>query len=237
MYTILHLMSRDPLISVVMPAYNTEKYVTEAVRSVLDQTYSPIELICIDDGSTDGTLEILKGFGDKIRVISDGTNVGIGEARNKGIRIATGDFIAFADSDDIWDPKKLELQMQQFAADPNLDISFCIIQNFLSPDVSDEIRATRDVPPDPMPGQISGTFLAKKSSFDRVGLLDPSYRVGEFIDWMARANNLGLKNSMINEVLYLRRIHATNTTANKPAHADYLKIMKAAIERKRAAQS
>ncbi len=230
-------MSRGPLISIIMPAYNTEKYVADAVRSVLDQTHSPIELICIDDGSTDGTLGVLKGFGDKIRVISDGTNIGIGEARNKGIRVATGDYIAFMDSDDIWEPEKLALQMQQFENDPNLDISFCMIENFVSPDLPDEIRAARSFVTGPQPGQVSGTFVVKKSSFDRVGLLDPSYRVGEFIDWMARANTIGLTHAMVPQVLYLRRVHATNTTANRPAQLDYVKIMKAAIDRKRAAQS
>ena len=102
-----------PLISVIMPAYNTEKYVAEAVQSILGQTYSPIELICINDGSTDGSLDILKSFGDKVVIVDLERNSGIAAARNAGIRISRGKFVAFADADDIWKPNKLELQLQQ----------------------------------------------------------------------------------------------------------------------------
>lgn len=224
----------NPLVSIIMPTYNTASYVVEAVKSVFTQTYSPIELIAIDDGSTDGTLEILKSFGDNVRIISDGTNVGIGGARNKGIRVARGEYIAFMDSDDIWNPKKLERQMKQLADNASLDISFTMIENFVSPDLSEEIKATRSFPSGPISGQISGTFVIRRATFDRVGELNPLYRVGEFIDWMSRAKEKGLTYDIVPEVLYLRRVHATNTTANRPAQADYLKIMKAALDRKRA---
>lgn len=224
-----------PLISIILPVYNTEKYVRESIESILGQTYPNIEIICINDGSTDQSLEMLRSFGDRIVIVDLPENSGIAAARNAGLGISRGEFIAFADADDIWKPEKLELQMKQFEQDPNLDISFCMIQNFISPELSADMKATLHCPTNAMPGQISGTVVIKKTSFDTIGELNPTYRVGEFIDWMARANEAGLKSAMIDQVLYLRRMHATNTTNNRPAQADYLKIVKSALDRKRAA--
>jgi glycosyltransferase involved in cell wall biosynthesis len=227
------------LISIILPVYNTEKYLAESLESILAQTYNNFEIIAVNDGSTDRSIVILKSYQekhpDKIRVVDLGKNGGIAAARNAGIRIACGRLIAFADSDDIWKPEKLQLQINQLENHPEISISFCMIQNFMSPDISDDIRATRYCPPDPMAGQISGTAVMKKEVFDTIGLLHETYRVGEFIDWMARATDAGFIQKMIPEVLYLRRVHATNTTSNRPALADYVKIMKAKLDRSRTA--
>jgi glycosyltransferase involved in cell wall biosynthesis len=230
-------MAEKPIISVIMPVFNTEKYVAEAITSVLDQTYKNIELICIDDASTDGTLKVLQSFGDKIKILNNDKNSGIATSRNNGIRVAKGAFLALMDADDIWKPTKLEKQMEQFLDNPSLDISFCFMQCFLSPDLSEEVRKLRYCPPDPSPGYISATMLTKMESFKKVGYFDPKWRVGEFIDWYAKANNLGLKSGMVDKVLYLRRIHATNTgVTERPSRSDYLKIVKDAIDRKRNAK-
>lgn len=222
-----------PLVSIIMPVYNCEQYMVEAIESVLGQTYANIQLICVDDGSMDSSLQILKDFGDRVVLVQAIQNGGIAKARNLGITHATGDFIAFADADDIWNPSKLEKQMAQFDQDPSLDISFCMIQNFISPELSEEVKASKRFPTDAIAGHISGALVAKRTSFDRVGPLSEEYRVGEFIDWMNRANEKRLKSSMVPEVLYLRRVHATNTTQSRAAQMDYLRIAKAALDRKR----
>lgn len=221
------------LVSIVMPVYNCEKYVAESINSILNQDYQPIELICVDDGSTDQSLHILQSFGDKITIVHSEKNCGIASGRNKGAAIAHGEYIAFADADDIWQPEKLSKQIDQFENNPELDISFCMIQNFISPDVSEEIKNTRSFLTEPIPGHISGAFVAKKKSFDIIGPLDETLRVGEFIEWMTRAHDKKLQHTMVPEVLYLRRVHATNTTLNRDTKIDYLKIAKAALDRKR----
>jgi len=106
-----------PLVSVVIPTYNRCDRLTGAIESVLQQTYAPLELIVIDDGSTDGTADLLKGYGDGIRVIRQ-ENRGVSGARNTGIRAAKGGLIALLDSDDQWLPKKLEHQVAYFQASP-----------------------------------------------------------------------------------------------------------------------
>jgi glycosyltransferase involved in cell wall biosynthesis len=104
-------MESSYLISVVIPTYNRAEAVCRAVRSVLDQTYSNIEVIVVDDGSTDDTQARLRQFGSQIQVIT-GRNAGASAARNRGIGVAHGKFIAFLDSDDRWLPQKLECQMK-----------------------------------------------------------------------------------------------------------------------------
>ncbi|WP_277673305.1 glycosyltransferase family 2 protein [Piscibacillus halophilus] len=105
----------EDLVSVIMPAYNSEKFIKGAIISVLEQTYSNIELVVIDDGSKDNTVEIIQQLSKqdpRIHFIKNEVNLGVSETRNKGIALASGDWIAFLDSDDIWEKSKIEKQMK-----------------------------------------------------------------------------------------------------------------------------
>lgn len=102
-------------ISVVIPAYNAAPFIAMTVRSALQQTYQDLEVIVVDDGSSDGTAACLEEFGDRIRVIRQ-ANAGVARARNAGVALATGSWIAFLDADDLWLPNKLELQMASTTA-------------------------------------------------------------------------------------------------------------------------
>lgn len=107
-------ISKDSLISIIMPAYNCERYIEDAIRSVLEQKYQNWELIVIDDGSVDETKRIVERLSihdQRIRFYINEKNLGVSKTRNRGISIASGDWIAFLDSDDIWDKNKLEKQM------------------------------------------------------------------------------------------------------------------------------
>ncbi len=226
-------MSMNPLVSVVMTVLNGEPYLAESINSILDQTYTPLELIVVDDCSTDATSATLKTFGDRITVISHRANRGIAAGRNSGIRIARGSFIALADADDIWKPNKLARQMEMFDTHPDLDIVHCMLENFISPELPDSVRTTKRFLEGPLANRISATFLGRAASMKKVGPFNEAYRIGEFIDWTMRAEEFGLKHIMLQEVLYLRRVHQTNTTLNLAGHSDYLKIMKASIDRRR----
>lgn len=105
------------MVSVIIPTYNRQAYVREAIESVLSQTYSPFELLVVDDGSTDNTPALLKAYQERINVLRQ-ANRGVSAARNTGIRSARGAFIALLDSDDYWRPDKLALQMDWFDAHP-----------------------------------------------------------------------------------------------------------------------
>lgn len=111
-------------VSVIIPAYNHAEFLREAVDSALQQTVPPAQVIVVDDGSTDETPRILAAYGGRIRAIRQ-PNQGAGAARNAGLAEATGDYVAFLDSDDVWHPRKLERQLARFDADPDLGLVHC----------------------------------------------------------------------------------------------------------------
>jgi glycosyltransferase involved in cell wall biosynthesis len=111
-------------ISVIIPTYNYGRFIREAIDSVLAQTYPVAEIIVVDDGSTDDTLEILAGFGNRIVTVLR-SNAGVSAARNAGMAVARGEYLAFLDSDDVWLPEKIEKQIVRFEADPELGLVHC----------------------------------------------------------------------------------------------------------------
>ena len=118
-------MTDHPLISVIIPAFNVAEFVRDAVMSVLNQTWHHLELIAVDDGSTDSTLEVLRSIDDsRLRVLSQ-NNRGSSAARNTGVEASHGDLIAFLDGDDLWSRSKLEEQVRILRTFPNLDLVFC----------------------------------------------------------------------------------------------------------------
>lgn len=112
---------QNPLVSIIIPAFNAEDYLALAINSALSQTYKPIEIIVVDDGSTDGTLEIANSFGAPVRVISQ-ENRGCGGARNKGFANAHGSIIALLDADDIWMETRLERCVEVLKTDPEVGL-------------------------------------------------------------------------------------------------------------------
>ena len=226
--------SGPPLVSVILPVFNAEKYLADAVKSVLGQSYAPIELICVNDGSSDGTLDILKSFGEHIVLVDCAENSGIAAARNQGMRIARGEVIAFIDADDLWEPDKLTIQMHRLKANPGLDLSFTQMQCFISPELSEEVKALRDCPPDPIAGYVAASAVIRRAALEKVGFFDPNFRVGEFIDWFARAKKAALSYELEGTVLLHRRIHETNTgVTQRASRIDYVKAVRQALQRRR----
>lgn len=226
-------MHVKPLVSVIIPVYNAAKYVEEAIESILNQTYSPIEIIAVNDGSTDNSAEVLAAYSNRIQIISS-TNKGIGAARNLGISKSQGRFLAFLDADDYWELNKLEIQMQEFASNPSLDIVYCSFKEFLSPDMTSEMMEKRILKPAAMSGAVAGTSLVKKTAFDKVGLFSEHWKTGEYIDWYARAKEQNLILSHIDNCLYHRRSHSDNHTLRESdSKRDYLLVLKASLDRRR----
>lgn len=193
-------------VSVLIPVYNTERYVAAAIDSVLAQTRPADEVIVVDDGSTDGTSEVLAGFGARISVLRQPQS-GPGSALNRGIARATGDFLSFLDADDLWLPDKLRLQCDALLRDPSLDAVFGNVSQFVSPELEQDASA----PPNSIQAGIGkGTMLIRRAAFERIGLFDPSLRVIDFPDWYARALALGLQTRVLPEVVMLRRRHSSN---------------------------
>lgn len=114
-------MTGHPLVSCVVPVFNGAPFLVDAVASIEAQTWRPIEIIIVDDGSTDGTPDVIGAMGTRVRALRQ-ENAGPAAARNAGLRMARGEFVAFLDSDDEWLPHKLGMQIARFEARPELQV-------------------------------------------------------------------------------------------------------------------
>lgn len=117
----------SPRVSVVIPLYNCERHIGEALESVLQQTYRDYEIIVIDDGSTDGSARVVHEFGDRVRYVYQ-ANAGVSAATNRGVALSTGELIAFLDNDDVWLPTKLERQVGYLDEHPTCGFVNCDLQ-------------------------------------------------------------------------------------------------------------
>jgi len=223
----------NTLISVIIPVYNCERYLAGAIASVRAQTWRHIETVVVDDGSTDGSAAVAKRFGSFVKYELQ-PHAGPGTARNRGVELAQGDYLAFLDADDLWMANKLELQMAAFGSDPLPDAVFGHVEQFISPDLSRELAERIECPVELVPGRFPGTMLIRSETFRRVGPFSGGLRVAEFIEWYSRATELGLKDVMLPQMVLRRRIHATNSgIVHRDARADYVRVVKAALDRRR----
>ncbi len=210
-------VSGPPRVSVVVPVRNMEAYVGEAVESALAQSPPPLEVVAVDDGSTDGTRGVLAGFGERVRVLP-GPARGASAARNLGVGEARGDWIAFLDADDLWYPGKLALQAAKAAAGHD----FVFTDYARGPD-----------PAAPGPGRLAGyrhpaegrvfdrllrenfvftsTVLVRRESLVAAGGFDESIHITEDIDlWLRLARTVSF--GWVREVCAFKRDHGTNLT-------------------------
>ena len=223
----------SPLVSAIIPVYNGEKYLVEAIESVLAQTYRHIELIVVDDGSTDRSAEVAGRYGDRLKYRYR-MHGGAGAARNHGIDLAQGSMFAFLDADDIWVEDKISLQMAAFGKNPELDIVFGHVEQFLSTELPEELKKKIRCPEEIMPSYLPGTMLVRRESFIRVGPFSTEWRVGEGIDWYSRAKEKGLRVVMLPEVLMRRRLHSDNMgIRERGERGDYARVIKASLDRRR----
>jgi glycosyltransferase involved in cell wall biosynthesis len=198
---------KNPLVSVIMPVYNGEKFLCQAMDSVVGQDYKNTEIIIVDDGSTDKTAELVKPYLKRANVsYVFQTNGGQAAALNKGVSIANGEFLSFVDYDDLWDSKKLQIQLKAFAEDPDLDVVFGHLKNFAEDKVADRLVFNKEL----IPGYAAGSMCIKTSSFFKVGFFNSESKKGYFWPWYDSLELRGMKKQLLPELLYHRRVHGAN---------------------------
>jgi glycosyltransferase involved in cell wall biosynthesis len=197
------------LISVPMCVYNGETYLAEAIDSVLSQTYRPIELILVDDGSTDRSGEIARGYGERLTYIHQ-AHAGIGVARNRGLAASRGEFIAIQDADDIWVPEKLTIQHRALIEWPEAGLAGGLVQNFLSPELDPADFQNVAISDQPIRGHVLSAVLIRRSVFDQIGGLPTEDRLGQAFDWFMRYRDAGLPLIDLPDLVTYRRIHKNN---------------------------
>jgi glycosyltransferase involved in cell wall biosynthesis len=233
--------SARPTVSVVIPTYNAADLLPDAVKSVLAQTYRDFELIVVDDGSTDATPEVMEAYMDDVRYIQK-ENGGTASARNRGIREARGEYVAFLDADDVWRPTKLETQMGEHEADPTLAWSYTEV--YLVDTESGDILFRKNRGRDQREGDVlriliregfitPSATVVRRDVFDEVGMFDESILVTEDKDlWLRIAARYPIR--FINEPLVemRRHPHRKTTTMNlEDALRSRLDIVDRAVQR------
>ncbi len=224
------------LVSVVIPCYDREKYIEAAIDSVLAQEYHPLEIIIVDDGSRDSSIEIIERFGSAVTLIRQ-ENAGAAAARNTGVRNSLGTFLSFLDSDDLWTDDKLAKQLDVMTRQPEIDLAFAHAEEFISPELADDVANTIRCREGVMPARLPSTILIRREAFLKVGFFDETLTIGEGIDWVARANDAGIRSVVLPDVLLRRRLHETNIGRTKKGmRQDYVRVLKAALDRRRQQQ-
>lgn len=226
-----------PRVSVVIPTYNYARFVCNAVDSVLSQTYQDYEIIVVDDGSRDDTGDVLAPYGDLIRYIRQ-ENAGPSTARNNGIGLARGEFIAFLDADDLWLPHKLENQVRFLDANPEFgmvfsDMSHCVDGDMVHTSYLRE-RGYRYVAQGSIYNNLlkegfifTPTVMLRSKCLDLVGTFDVTMCNCEDVDlWFRIADRFQI--GFLDEPLVIRNQHGANVTGNSE---DYLKAPVLLMER------
>ena len=213
----------EPLVSAVIPVHNGERYLRETLESVFAQTYSPLEVIVVDDGSTDGSAGIIDSYGDRLVAVRQ-ENLGVGGARNAGMTRAGGRFVAFCDHDDRWRPKKIEKQVAALLADDGLGLVHTDVLHY------DHERAVFVGPLDTEaePHRLAGncyerllldnqiynsSVMVRASILQQVGLCDPEIRgntVQDYDLWLRIAKHSRF--AFLDEPLTVFRVHSDQGT-------------------------
>lgn len=241
-----------PLVSVIMPAYNAARYIEESIDSVLGQDYPNKELIIIDDGSTDATVDLIRAYGDRVTLITQ-QNQGAAVARNAGLNAARGDYIAFIDSDDVWLPGKLRTQVRYLENHPDVGLVYSRWHKW-KPDADGHFPAASTFVPtaeeqqDEEPGlttEGSGwlytrllfvsklhtiTVVARRSLIDEVGGFDTTLKRGQDYDYWIRASRV-TRIHQLDRPLALYRIHDDGCMTKYPDINYELLVVQKALEK------
>jgi len=226
-------MHSKPLVSVIIPAYNAEAFIGETIDSILAQTYRNIEIIIVDDGSTDRTAEIVHGYGSPVGYIYQKNSGGCSVPRNHGIIQSAGTFICFIDADDLMLPDRIERQVDFMNRHPDISLVFSDYRNFCDgkeyehshfqtcPRLS-SILGTKDELLIENAGPylayenfgISGSFMLRRELLSYVPGFEPTLKASEDFHFYYRLTRY-TKVGVINKVGMMRRLHSSNMSGNK----------------------
>lgn len=235
-------MAENPLVSVVIPAHNAERFLGEAIESVLAQTWEPVEMIVVNDGSTDGTAAVARSYEGVETIVQE--NAGPSAARNRGFAASRGELVAFHDADDLMTPDKLAVQAGHLVDNP--EVGCALAEQELMVEEGAELpfwAEGTNVPtvmakpeePNDTPHLHTMTMVMRREVFERVGGFDEEMRSAEDLDWLLRASEAGIEIARMPRVLLRRRVHPDSLTQDAAAgRAGHFLAVKKRIERHRA---
>ncbi|MGH9172562.1 MAG: glycosyltransferase family A protein [Acidimicrobiales bacterium] len=219
------------VVSVVMAAFEAEDFVAEAIASVLAQTYKPVEVIVVDDGSSDRTAEIAEA--QDVEVLRQ-QHQGASAARNAGLAAAKGEYWTIFDADDVMPPNRLETQVSHLEEHPELGMVLGLTEAFVTPGEPRPDHYNPVWEDGPFPA-CAGTMLARRSVLDLVGGYDEALDLAYDVDWLARAKDAGVRAGRVDSLCLRYRIHGRNTSSDAAAvHAAMLGLLRSSVHRRQA---
>lgn len=223
-------MPAEPTVGVVIPAWNAERWLGEALESVLAQEHPPLDVVVVDDGSSDSSAAIAESYGPPVRVLRQ-ENAGIGAARNSGVGLVQGELVTFLDADDLLTPTSLACRVEVLVRRPEIDIVFGHVRRF---------SERRDGAPvalnEVQPGHVPAIMLVRRAALERVGPFLTDTHVAEGLDWLLRARELGLGELTLADQVLWRRVHGENNSLrNRAEIGEFAHALKASLDRRRAA--
>ena len=224
--------SNSPLVSIIIPVFNGEKYIGGAIGSVLLDDYPSKEIIVVNDGSTDNTAKIISAF-DDLKIINQ-QNLGVSNARNAGIRFASGEFITHLDADDIWVPGRLANCLNFFDENPETGFVLGLQQMFLEQGAVKPPSIKQEWLENHTEASNNGVIMVRKACYQKIGLFDTSLKNGEDTEWLLRARDAGSISARVPYVFIKRRIHDANLTVGQSQEYKKMlfKIMRESVQRK-----
>lgn len=217
------------LISVIIPAKNASAYIYETIEAIKEQNFKNIEIVVVDDDSTDNTGEIAKNSGCKVVRINESS---ISKARNAGLKASTGSIIFFNDADDYIEKETLPLLYNELINN-DLQAVFAMAKDFISLELTEEEIKQLTPRKEPYFGLIGGASLIKREVFDKIGLFDETLKSGEIIAWQLKLQNSDIKTKRIPIVTVNRRLHKTNFGRLNRAqeYRDYIAILRQKLQK------
>lgn len=217
----------DAPVTAIVPVRDGRAFIGEALESILGQSMRPREVLVIDDGSTDDTAAEVRRFPAVTYVRQEA--LGQAVAKNHGANLASSSHLSFLDADDLWTPRKLEWQLAAMATDPALEVVTGQMVQFRSGEAGERIVCSK-----PSTAYLPGLMLMARSTFWRVGAFSTQWKVGETIDWWARALEAGVRSMATNEVVLMRRLHESNLgRVTVDPMKEVLSILRATVQRRR----
>jgi glycosyltransferase involved in cell wall biosynthesis len=219
-------------VSTIVPVYNGARFLPDAIASVRRQRCPPLEIIVVDDGSTDETSAVVAKLTPDVRYEWQ-SNQGPAAARNRGLELARGTAIAFLDADDWWSDDKLEVQVEYLTANPSVEVVIGLTQ-LIGPGASSDGKT--DLVPVGKPGIVTalGSALIRRSAFDRAGRFALSVGHAEDLDWFLRASEAGVSMVDLDQVTHYYRRHEQNLTNDRSSTFRYMIMaLKRSLDRRR----
>lgn len=213
-----------PLVSVIMAAYNAAEHIGEALESVLAQQWRPLEVVVVDDGSTDATAEIVRGYSEVVYVQQE--NQGPSAARNSAVEHSSGDFVANFDSDDLLPPTRIGDQVGYLLANPEVGAVFGRQEWLNAPEWMARDSVYGDVDGIPL-----SSVMFRRNVFFELGGYDTSFVHGEDMDLLVRMRERGIEYRVMPEIVLYRRYQPSSLTGGRAPHEPLLRSLRAKLAR------